>query len=103
MDSCNPTRIARHGLLLCTTGPVKIKQARYLDDFSPIDPDCETIPYSRSYLCARGLPTTSPGYRQHADDAECTVHRALACKLPHGLTSDSRVYLAFYPSPSIGH
>mmetsp|Transcript_6447 Transcript_6447/g.14052 ORF Transcript_6447/g.14052 Transcript_6447/m.14052 type:complete len:90 (-) Transcript_6447:200-469(-) len=50
MDSCNPTRIARHGLLLCTTGPVKIKQARYLDDFSPIDPDCETIPYSRSYL-----------------------------------------------------
>ena len=26
MDSCNPTRIARHGLLLSIAGPVKIKQ-----------------------------------------------------------------------------
>ena len=29
MDSCNPTRIARHGLLLCTDGAIKIKQSRF--------------------------------------------------------------------------
>ena len=50
MDSCNPTRIARHGLLLCTDGPIKIKNTRYLDDFGPIDPQCETIAHSRAYL-----------------------------------------------------
>jgi len=50
MDSCNPTRIARHGLLLGTSGPVKIKQLKYVDDFGPIDPACETIPHSRAYL-----------------------------------------------------
>ena len=50
LDSCNPTRIARHGLLLCTGGAIKIKQGKYAADFSVIDPHCETIPNSRSYL-----------------------------------------------------
>ena len=50
MDSCNPTRIARHGLLLGTDGPVKIKQSRYVDDFGPIDPHVPTISHSRAYL-----------------------------------------------------
>ena len=26
LDSCNPTRIARHGMLLCKSGAIKIKQ-----------------------------------------------------------------------------
>lgn len=50
MDSCNPTRIARHGTLLCTGGELKIKQSRFLDDHGPIDPAVETISHSRAYL-----------------------------------------------------
>ena len=50
LDSCNPTRIARHGMLLCTGGAVKIKQGRYAADFGPIDPQVETVGHSRSYL-----------------------------------------------------
>ena len=50
MDSCNPTRIARHGTLLCTGGDIKIKQRRFLADLGPIDPARPTIPYSRAYL-----------------------------------------------------
>ena len=50
LDSCNPTRIARHGMLLCTSGAIKIKQGRFAADFGPIDPQCETIAHSRAYL-----------------------------------------------------
>ena len=51
LDSCNPTRIARHGMLLCSDSQhLKIKQGRYVDDFGPIDPDLQTIPHSRAYL-----------------------------------------------------
>ena len=50
LDSCNPTRIARHGMLLCKGGAIKIKQGRFADDFGPIDPECATITHSRAYL-----------------------------------------------------
>ena len=50
LDSCNPTRVARHGLLLCAGGAVKIKQKKYADDFGPIDPSQPTIEHSRAYL-----------------------------------------------------
>ena len=50
MDSCNPTRIARHGLLLGKSGPVKIKQLKYAADYGTIDPEVPTITHSRSYL-----------------------------------------------------
>ena len=50
MDSCNPTRIARHGLLLAKGGSIKIKQLKYADDFGTIDPETPTIEHSRSYL-----------------------------------------------------
>ena len=50
MDSCNPTRIARHGTLLTTQGNLKIQATRYRDDFSDIDPNCKSIPYTRAYL-----------------------------------------------------
>jgi queuine tRNA-ribosyltransferase len=50
MDSCNPTRIARHGLLLTTDGPLKIKQLKHANDYGPVDPKVKTISHSRSYL-----------------------------------------------------
>lgn len=50
MDACHPTRIARHGTLLSKQGDVKINSGIYLEDFGPIDPEVETIPYSRSYV-----------------------------------------------------
>ena len=50
MDSCNPTRIARHGMLLTRDGPVKIKQLKHATDYGPIDPRVATIRESRSYL-----------------------------------------------------
>ena len=50
MDSCNPTRIARHGLLLTRAGPLKIKQLKFEQDYGPIDPSVETIRHSRSYV-----------------------------------------------------
>jgi queuine tRNA-ribosyltransferase len=50
MDSCNPTRIARHGTLLCAGGSLKISQVKYKADFGPIDPTRQTIPHTRAYL-----------------------------------------------------
>jgi len=50
MDSCNPTRVARHGLLLTSDGPLKIKSVRHATDYSVIDPKVPTISHSRSYL-----------------------------------------------------
>lgn len=50
MDSCNPTRIARHGSLLTTKGVLRIKQVAHATDFGPIDPECPSIDYSRAYL-----------------------------------------------------
>ena len=50
MDSCNPTRVARHGLLLTSQGPLKIKNLRYATDYGPVDSEVATISHSRSYL-----------------------------------------------------
>src|SRR5262249_38180294 len=53
-DCVLPTRNARNGQALTRFGKVIIKQARYKDDASPIDPEC-SCPccrggYSRAYL-----------------------------------------------------
>ena len=53
MDCVLPTRAARHGLLFTSQGRVSIKQARYAQDESPLDPDCSCRVcrrYSRAYL-----------------------------------------------------
>ncbi len=53
MDCVLPTRAARHGLLFTSEGKVSIKQARYAQDPSPLDPDCACRVcqrYSRAYL-----------------------------------------------------
>jgi queuine tRNA-ribosyltransferase len=53
-DCVLPTRNARNGQALLREGRIVIKQARYKDDLSPLDPSC-TCPtcaggYSRAYL-----------------------------------------------------
>jgi queuine tRNA-ribosyltransferase len=53
MDCVLPTRAARHGLLFTSEGKVAIKQARYAQDESPLDPACSCRVcrrYSRAYL-----------------------------------------------------
>jgi queuine tRNA-ribosyltransferase len=53
MDCVLPTRAARHGLLFTSEGKVTIKQARYAQDSSPLDPNCGCRVcqrYSRAYL-----------------------------------------------------
>jgi queuine tRNA-ribosyltransferase len=53
MDCVLPTRAARHGLLFTSEGRVSIKQARYAQDESPLDPKCPCRVcqrYSRAYL-----------------------------------------------------
>jgi queuine tRNA-ribosyltransferase len=53
-DCVLPTRNARNGQALTRTGKVVIKQARYRNDPSPLDPTCDcptcTEGYSRAYL-----------------------------------------------------
>ncbi len=53
MDCVLPTRAARHGLLFTSEGKVSIKQVRYAQDESALDPACECRVcqrYSRAYL-----------------------------------------------------
>jgi queuine tRNA-ribosyltransferase len=53
MDCVLPTRAARHGLLYTSVGKISIKQARYAQDWGPLDPNCSCRVcrrYSRAYL-----------------------------------------------------
>lgn len=53
MDCVLPTRAARHGLLFTSEGKISIKQARYSQDESALDPICSCRVcqrYSRAYL-----------------------------------------------------
>ena len=53
MDCVLPTRAARHGLLYTSQGEISIKQARYAQDETPLDPNCACRVcqrYSRAYL-----------------------------------------------------
>ena len=52
-DCVMPTRNARNGQLFTSQGRVNIKNAKYMDDDRPLDPncDCETCTqYSKAYL-----------------------------------------------------
>ena len=40
-DCVMPTRNARNGHLFVTDGIVKIRNAKYRDDTSPLDPECD--------------------------------------------------------------
>jgi queuine tRNA-ribosyltransferase len=53
MDCVLPTRAARHGLLFTSQGKISIKQARFAQDESRLDPTCGCQVcrrYSRAYL-----------------------------------------------------
>jgi len=52
-DCVMPTRNARNGYLFTSRGVLKIRNARYRQDTSPIDPDCDCetcLNYSRAYV-----------------------------------------------------
>jgi queuine tRNA-ribosyltransferase len=53
-DCVMPTRNARNGQAITRTGRIVIKQARYREDFGPLDPTCDcptcTGGYTRAYL-----------------------------------------------------
>lgn len=50
-DCVMPTRNARNGVLFTSFGRLSIKQARYLEDSQPIDPECD-CPVCRNYTRA---------------------------------------------------
>ncbi len=49
-DCVMPTRNARNGVLFTSFGKVSIKQARFIEDDMPIDPDCNC------YVCSQLQP-----------------------------------------------
>ncbi len=52
-DCVMPTRNARNGHLFVTDGIVKIRNAKYRDDVTPLDPECDCYTckhYTKSYL-----------------------------------------------------
>lgn len=52
-DCVLPTRIARHGTAMTSTGRVVIKNAIYKEDFSPLDSECDCYAcqnYTRAYI-----------------------------------------------------
>jgi queuine tRNA-ribosyltransferase len=52
-DCVFPTRIARHGTAMTSLGRVIIRDAKYLRDFTPLDPYCNCYTcksYTRAYL-----------------------------------------------------
>ena len=52
-DCVIPTRNARTGFIYTRNGLLRIRQARYRDDFRPIDPDCDCYTcrhFTRAYL-----------------------------------------------------
>lgn len=52
-DCVLPTRIARNGTLMTSEGRLVVKNAKYAEDFGPIDPNCDCYTcknYSRAYI-----------------------------------------------------
>lgn len=52
-DCVLPTRVARNGLALTSHGKVTYRNARYAEDFSPLDPECDCYTcrnFTRAYL-----------------------------------------------------
>ena len=52
-DCVLPTRLARHGALMTSKGRINIKDAKYKEDFTPLDDECDCPAcknYTRAYL-----------------------------------------------------
>lgn len=53
-DCIAPTRMGRHGSLYTEHGRMNIKNAKYVEDFEPVAPDCTCYTcrhHTRAYLC----------------------------------------------------
>jgi queuine tRNA-ribosyltransferase len=50
-DCVLPTRNGRNGMAFTWAGPIPVKAARYAEDFSPLDPNCD-CPVCRNYTRA---------------------------------------------------
>jgi queuine tRNA-ribosyltransferase len=55
-DCVAPTRMARNGTLYTKNGRINITNAKYRDDFTPIEKDCGC------YTCGQGLEIKDQGY-----------------------------------------
>jgi queuine tRNA-ribosyltransferase len=52
-DCVLPTRIARNGTVMTSSGRLVIRNAKYAEDFTPLDPHCECYTcknYTRAYI-----------------------------------------------------
>lgn len=52
-DCVLPTRLGRNGSMYTTYGRINIKNARFIDDFTPLDPECNCWAcknYTRAYI-----------------------------------------------------
>lgn len=52
-DCVHPTRIARNGTAMTSVGRVNIKNAKFYDDFTPLDPNCDCYAcrnYTKAYI-----------------------------------------------------
>lgn len=52
-DCVSPTRVARHGRIYTADGQMQIKNARFREDFTPLDSECECYTcknYTRAYI-----------------------------------------------------
>lgn len=65
MTGVLPTRIARHGNAFTKDGKINIKNAKYKEDFTPIDQECDCYAcknYTKAYI--RHLITASETFGQ---------------------------------------
>ena len=63
-DCVSPTRLARHGHYLTRYGKMNIKNAKYKEDFTPLDKECDC------YTCKKGY---SKAYIRHLIVAQETL------------------------------
>jgi queuine tRNA-ribosyltransferase len=52
-DCVLPTRLGRNGSMYTTYGRINIKNAKYAEDHTPLDPECDCLTcrnYSRAYI-----------------------------------------------------
>ena len=52
-DCVLPTRLARHGALMTSQGRINIRNEKYKEDFTPLDPNCDCYcckNYTKAYL-----------------------------------------------------
>ena len=67
-DCVMPTRNARNGSLFTTAGAIKIRNAQYKADFTPLDPNCVCYTcqhFTRAYLRHLHLENEILGHQLH--------------------------------------